>query len=118
MEKTSKGIHMGTVYLIAGATFLSLFLIDINPDNTIERVIYYYGIPLAAGYISRVLGWDLEEEKDKVLANTLVYVIGALFIALFINGSINDKKIIKACSGGNQDACEALEYSRQQAEGY
>lgn len=118
MEITNKGIHTDTLYLIAGATFLLLFLIDINPDSTLERVIYYLGVPLAAGYISSVIGWDLEEEKDKALANILMYVIGVLFIALFINSSVNEKKTIKACSGGNQDACEALEYSRQQREGY
>jgi hypothetical protein len=45
-------------------------------------------------------------------------MIGALIIALLINGSIHERKTIKACSAGNQDACEALEYSREQREDY
>lgn len=109
---------MDTLYLIAGATFLLLFLIDINPDSTVERVIYYLGVPFAAGYIASVIGRDLEEEKNKMLTSALTYVIGILIVALFINGSLQEKKTIKACNGGNQDACEALEYSRQQAEDY
>lgn len=111
MEKTKRGIHEDTLYLIVGATFLLLFLIDINLDGVLERILFFLGIPIFTGYIFNFVGKDLDEEKDKAISNVLMYVIGALIIALYINGFINEEKTMKACSDGNQDACEALEYN-------
>lgn len=118
MEKSELGISEGNLVAIGAATFLLLFLIDINLGGTIERIIYFLGIPIATGYAFSVIGKDVDEEKDKTIGNALMYVIGALVIVLFINGSIQERKIIKACDRGNQDACEALEYSREQFEDY
>ena len=118
MDKNNSGISEGNLVAIGIATLLLLSLIDINLAGTLERVLYFFGIPVATGYIFSVIGKDLDEEKDQAVANAMIYVIGALIIALFINGSIHEKKTMDACSEGNQDACEALEYSREQREDY
>ncbi len=118
MEKTKKGIQEDTLHLTAGATFLLLFFIDVNLDGVLERVLYFLGVPIATGYIFNYIGRDLDEEKEQAIASVLVYVVGALIIALLINGFINEEKTMKACSDGNQDACEALEYTREQREDY
>lgn len=118
MEKENSGISEGNLVAIGVATFLLLLLVDIHLDGTVERILYFLGIPIATGYIFSVVGKNVDKERDKTIGSTLVYVIGALVIALFINGFIQESRMIKACDRGNQDACEALEYSREQAEYY
>lgn len=116
MEKNELGISEGNLIAIGVATFLLLFFVNINLDGTIERILYFFGIPIATGYIFSVIGKDLNEEKDNLLGNVLMYVIGALVIALFINNAVHEKDVIKACNKGNEDACETLEYWNEQRE--
>jgi hypothetical protein len=44
-----------------------------------------------------------------MLTNILVFVVGALFLVLSINVLTNEKRVIEACSNGDEDACFSLD---------
>lgn len=118
MEKNKLGLDEANLIAIGIATALFLPLIDINLEGTLERVLYFLGIPIAVVYFFHIYGKDINEPTNNSIGNVLKYIIGALVIALFVNGSLIEKKTIKACKNGNQDACEAIEYAREQREDY
>ncbi|GEM_PF-4162611 len=109
MEKAKTGIDTENLIAIGVATFLLLTFIDINLIETIERIAYYLGIPVATAYMFNIMIKELDEDKNQMLTNLLVFVVSALLLVLFINSSINERKIMDACSDGDQDACLSLD---------
>jgi ACR3 family arsenite efflux pump ArsB len=106
-----EGLSEGNKTAMGVLAFLVLLFVDIDFQNNLLRGGFYLGIPVFTAYIFGVISseWNINEKKDQMIFNVLTFVIIGLLILTFINISIHNREIIKACDGGDENACSTLE---------